>query len=259
MRRTLLALALATALPACSTKYTTVSGNLKLGATAEENYQRGLEEAKHHNFPEAVRFFDYVKAKYPFSKVSALSELRIADIKFDQGRWVEASDGYEKFVKDHPSSEEIDYAHFRAGVAHLKAAPSDFILFPPVEEKDQRETEKALASLRDFVQRRPDSKYLPEARKALTEATDRLASREMYAGDYYFKRERWAGAAGRYQGLVTSYPEASTAEVALLKLARAYARMGEKFKARQALQQLIAQHPESRERPQAERLLESLR
>ncbi len=259
MRRTLLALALAAALPACSTRYTTVSGNLRLGATAEENYQRGLDEAKDHNYPEAARFFDYVKAKYPFSKVSALAELRIADIKFDQGRWLEAADAYEKFVKDHPSSEEIDYAHYRAGLSHLKGSPPDFFMFPPVQEKDQRETEKALASLRDFVQRRSDSRYLPEVKKALVEATDLLATREMYVGDYYFKRSRWAGAAGRYKGLVASYPEASAVEPALVKLARAYASMDEKFKARQALQQLIAQHPESRERPQAERLLESLR
>jgi outer membrane protein assembly factor BamD len=259
MRRIPLLLALVALAPACATKHTSISGALRLGSTPEENYQHGLDELKDKNYPESIRFFEYVKAKYPFSNVSALSELRLADIKFDQDRHAEAAVAYEQFVKDHPSSEEIDYAHYRAGLAHFKAAPVDFVVFPPVYEKDQRETEKALVSLRDFVEKRPQSKYLPEARKILAQAEERLAHRELYVGDYYYKRGYWAGAAGRYRGLADSYPDTALAQPALLSLARTYARMNEGFQARQALQRLITQHPDSRERPEAERLLESLR
>ena len=259
MRRSYFALFLAALLPGCSTRYTSVSGNLKLGTTPEENYQHGLAELKDHHYPEAIRFFDFVKAKYPFSKVSALSDLRIADIKFDQSHWAEAADGYEKFVKDHPSSEEVEYAQYRAGLAHLKGTPPEFFLFPPQEEKDQRETEKAFSSLKDFVEKRPDSQYLPDAKKSLTRAEDILALREMYVGDYYYKRGYYQGAASRYEWLVDNYPDATLAEPALLKMARSFASMDEKFKARQALQRLITQHPDSRDRPAAERLLESLR
>ncbi len=259
MRRIALVLALAAALPACHTRYTTVSGTLKLGSTPEDNYERGLTEMKDKNYPEALRFFEYVKAKYPFSKVSVLADLRISDIQFAQGRNGEAAEGYEKFAKDHPSSDQIDYALYRAGVAHLKASPSDFFAFPPVYEKDQRETEKAVSTLREFVQKFPSSTYLDDARKTLARAEDLLAKREMYVGDYYFKRGNWAGAAGRYKGLADTYPEAPLAQPAQLKLAQAYVRMNEKFQARQALQRLIVEHPDSRERSEAERMLESLR
>jgi outer membrane protein assembly factor BamD len=259
MRRILLALAAAAALPACHTKYTTLSGSLKLGSTAEDNYDRGMSELKEKNYPEAIRFFEYVKAKYPFSNVSLLSDLRLSDIKYAQGRYGEAADSYERFAKDHPSSDEVEYAVFRAGLCHVKAAPSDFFLFPPVFEKDQHETEKGVTTLRDFVQKYPSSTYLADVKKVLAEAEERLARRELYVGDYYYKRGNWAGAAGRYKGLAETYPGAPQAEPAQLKLAEAYVRMSETYQARQALQRLIVQHPESRERPQAERLLESLR
>ncbi len=259
MRRIALALALAAALPACHTRYTTVSGNLKLGTTPEENYERGLAEMKDKNYPEAIRFFEYVKAKYPFNNVSLLSDLRISDIKFAQGRFGEAADAYERFAKDHPSSDQIEYAAYRAGLSHFKAAPPDFFMFPPVYEKDQRETEKAVTSLREFVQKYPQSTYFSDARATLARAEDLLARRELFAGDYYFKRGYWAGAAGRYKGLAETYPDSPLAEPAQLKMAQAYMRMNEKYQARQALQRLIVQHPESQERGQAERLLESLR
>jgi outer membrane protein assembly factor BamD len=259
MRRIALALALFAALPACHTRYTTIAGNLKLGSTPEENYERGLSEMKSKNYAEAIRFFEYVKAKYPFSAASLLSDLRISDIKYAQGRYGEAADSYERFAKDHPSSDQIEYAQYRAGVSHFKASPPDFFMFPPVYEKDQRETEKAVATLREFVQKYPSSTQLADAKKTLAQAEEQLARRELYAGDYYFKRGYWAGAAGRYKGLAESYPDAPQAEPAQIKLAQAYVRMNEKFQARQALQRLIVEHPESRERAQAEKLLESLR
>jgi outer membrane protein assembly factor BamD len=258
MRRTIL-LALAATLAACTTSHTKLSGALKLGSTPEENYKNGLDELKNRHYPEATRFFEYVKAKYPFSNLSLLSDLQLADVKFSQGRYPEAAEDFEKFAKDHPSADENDYAQYRAGLSHLRSAPGDFFLFPPLEEKDQRETEKAVATLRDFVQKRPGSQYLDDAKKSLATGEGILARREMRVGDYYFKRKEWAGAAGRYKEISDSYPATALVEPALVKLAQAYVRMNEKFQARQALQQLLTQHPESRERPAAEKLLESLR
>jgi outer membrane protein assembly factor BamD len=259
MRRIALAFLLAALLAACATKHTTMTGSLKLGETAEENYQRGVDELQDKNYAEAVRFFEYVRAKYPYSKVSTSADLRLADVKFAEGRHLEAADAYEAFQRDHPAAEELDYAEFRAGLAHAKAAPQKFFLMPPLEEKDQSETEKAVAALRAFLQKRPTSKWVPEAQKALAEADNLLARREMYAGDYYFKREHWAGAAGRYRGLVDRFPESPLVEPALWNLAQAHVKLDQNYLARQALQKLVTQHPKSARRGEAEKLLETLR
>jgi outer membrane protein assembly factor BamD len=258
MRRSL-ALVAVLALAACSTKHTTFTGNLKLGTTPEANYQAGLDEQKSKNYAEATRFFEYVKTKYPFSKYSALAELRLADIKFSQGRFLEAADAYKQFVQLHPTHEEVDYAEFRAGLSYFKDAPGEFSLFPPAAEKDQRQAEKAVQALTDFVQTRPDSKYLPEGKKVLEEARGRLAAREWYVAEYYFKRSRWAGAAGRYETLVERYPGSRHEPEALWKLARAALKLDEKYRARKALQQLIVKHPSDTRRSEAEKLLASIR
>lgn len=113
--------------------------------------------------------------------------------------------------------------------------------------------------LREFIEKHPQSTHLADARKTLAQAQEMLAKRELFVGDYYFKRGYFAGAAGRYKGLTETYPDAPQARPAELKLAQAYVRMNEKFQARQALQRLITEHPESRERAEAEKLLESLR
>lgn len=258
MRRLLAATLLAVALAACS-KHVTFSGEAKLKPTAEENYKAGEELLKDGSYPDAQKFFEYVRTKFPFSKYAALADLRLADAKFQQGQFAEAADAYASFVKLHPSHEDVDYAEYRIGESYFKDAPSEFALFPPAYEKDLRQAKKASEALHAFLTKHPTSKRVPDAKKLLAEIDDRLAAHEWYVGEFYFKRGHWAGAAGRYEALVEKYPASRHVAEALLKTARSYVELGEKFRARTALQKLIVDHPQDPRRAEAEKLLASLR
>jgi outer membrane protein assembly factor BamD len=258
MRTRLLLLALLPLL-ACTSKHVTLTGELKYGKTAEEDYQAGVDELEHSNWVEAQKFLEHVRAKYPFSKYAALAELRLADAKFKQDRFVEAADAYQRFVQLHPTHEEVDYAAFREALSQFRDAPVDFALFPPAYEKDQRSLGQAVAKLKAFVKERPDSKLRPEAQELLGKAQGRLAAHEWYVAEFYWKRERWAGAAGRLEGLVRDYPGSPNEPEALWRLAQACVKLEETHRARTALQKLITRHPQDPRRPQAEALLASLR
>jgi outer membrane protein assembly factor BamD len=257
MRR-LAAAALIVALAGCS-KHLTFSGDPKLRPTVEENYQAGMELLKDESYPEAQKFFEYVRTKYPFSKYASLADLHIADAKFGQKLYNEAADAYAQFIQLHPSHEEVDYAELRIGESYWRDAPSEFALFPPTYEKDLRQVKKAADALRKFVEKYPSSKHIEQGRKLLAEAEGRLAAHEWYVAEYYFKHRRWAGAAGRYETLVDRYPGSTHEPEALFKAAQAYVHLDEKHRARTALQKLIVKHPEDPRRHEAERLLASLR
>ncbi len=244
---------------ACSSGRVSLTGELKYGKTAEENYQAGLDELKHENWVEGTKFLEYVRTKYPFSKYAALAELRIADAKLAQDRNAEAAEAYAAFVQLHPTHDEADYAEFKGAQARFKEAPADFFMFPPAFEKDQRSLVTAVAQLQAFLKSRPQSKYRPEAEKLLAEAQGRLAAHEWYVADFYWKRERWAGVTGRLETLVKQYPGTAHEGEALYRLGYAYSKLDEGFRARQALQKLIAQHPQDPHRPEAEALLARLR
>ncbi|HEX7489560.1 MAG TPA: outer membrane protein assembly factor BamD [Anaeromyxobacteraceae bacterium] len=249
------AAALLLALAACA--HTGV--DTKYGKNAEEDYRGGVEALRVHGYPEASRLFEHVRTKYPFSQYAALSELRLADVKYDQDHNIEAADAYQQFVKLHPNHEQADYASYRAGLSYWRDGPSDFFLFPAAFEKDQAQVRDASKALAAFVQKYPDSKYRPEAEKVLATARARLADHEWYAAEFYAKRGHWPGAAGRLENIVKEYPGSPREVAALYQLAEIYLRMDEKFRAQQALQQLIAKHPQDPRRAQAEKLLASLR
>ncbi len=258
-RFALAALALAAASLACSTKHVSLSGNVKLKKDAQGNYEAGVELLKGHSYPEAVKFFEFVKKSFPFSRYAPLSDLRLADAKFDQNEFPAAAEAYADFIKLHPGHEEVDYAEYRIALSRFRDAPGDFFVFPNSYEKDTRQVVKAKQALDKFLEARPGSKYADEAKKLLGQVNARLAAHEWYVGEYYFKRHRWAGAAGRYETLVERYPGSKQEPEALLKLARAYLAMDEKHRARTALQKLVVKHPQDPRRKEAEGLLAALR
>jgi outer membrane protein assembly factor BamD len=258
MRTRMLALALLPLL-ACASGRVSFTGEIRYAKTAEENYEAGLDEMKKENWVEAAKFYEHVRTKYPFSKYAALSELRQADTKYLQSRFPEAADAYAAFVTAHPIHEEADYAAYRAALSRYNDAPTDFFLFPPAFEKDQKAMRAAAELLATFLKDRPNAKQAPEARSLLAEVNQKLAAHEAYVADFYWKRDRWAGAAMRYEGLVRDFPGTPQEPEALLRTGKACARLDEKFRAQQALQKLIARYPQDPRRGEAEKLLGQLR
>jgi outer membrane protein assembly factor BamD len=245
-------------LAACSPRVS-ISGEVKYQKSAEDNYKAGLEEMKSESWPEAAKFLEHTRTKYPFSKYAALAELKLADVKMAQERFPEASEAYGSFVRLHPNHEEVDYAAFREGLALIKDGPSDFFAFPPAQERELKSVREGVQKLEGFLAKFLASRFRPEAQKERDRARTLLVEHEWYVASFYAQRNRWAGAAGRYERLVTAYPGSAREVEALFALSDAWSRLDDRFRARQALQQIIAKHPEDPRRPEAERRLADLR
>ncbi len=226
---------------------------------AEVDYDSGVAELEDKSYPEAQKILERVRTKYPYSKFAALAELRLADLRFRQDKFPEAAEAYAQFAKMHPSHEEVDYAAFRVGLSRYKDMPGDFFLFPAVFERDMSAAEGALKAFQEFLQKYPRSKYAEEAKQKLDEVKGRFADREWYVAEFYRVRERWPGVAARLERLVKEYPGSKREPEALMGLARAYIKMDERFRAQQALQQLVVRYPKDSRRAEAEKLLASLR
>src|ERR671936_357984 len=127
---------------------------------AETNLRRGEEAFQHRDYPSALKYFEYVRARYPYLDAAKEGELRIADTSFDREEYIEARDAYLNFAKLHPTYPKVDYAAFRAALTHYKEIPTDFFLLPQPEEKDQTEVRNALRAMQAFIRQNPKSPYV---------------------------------------------------------------------------------------------------
>jgi len=230
-------------LPACGL----FSGNGDFGepdyaSEASTNLKRGDEALESSQYQLAEKYYEYVKTKFPFLEAAKQAELRLGDVSYERQLWTEAADRYASFIKLHPTHPKVDYAAFRAAMAHYNDMPGDWFLIPSSSEKDQTQVKAAYVSLSDFVKLYPDSQYAPEAKKDLAEVRKRLAEHEIYVADFYEKRDRWAAAVNRLETVASDYPGYDDERV-LFRLHDLYNRLKDPAKAKDALQRVIARMP----------------
>ena len=206
------------------------SGTPSYSTSAKENYDKGLAELKAESWIEALKYFQYTKGKFGFSKWATRAELGIADANLGREKYQEAIDDYRQFARSHPTHEQVQngYAAFKICEAFVKQIPSDWFLVPPSFEKDQGPVRDALHELvgdernPGFIGEYPDSPFFPRAKKMAADATRRLAEHELYVANFYLERGKPAAAVGRLEGLLREYPHAVIEPEVLLLLGRTY-------------------------------------
>lgn len=242
-------------------------------ATARQNFESGEEAMEDGSYNEAIKFFEYVKNKYPYSKYAVLADLRVADAHFEREKWLEAADAYRLFVRFHPSHEKVPYASFRIALSYYnetsKGPFADVPIvedvfgflnpFPPARERDQTATKDAIKAFDEYLGRFPDHEHIEEARTLRVLARTRLAEHDLYAAEFYEKRSKWTGAMWRYQKVADDFGDTPVAAPALLEAARiAEEELEDQKLAREKYERLVREYPEAEEAEAARRALERM-
>jgi outer membrane protein assembly factor BamD len=252
----------AIAVVACGACATSDEGKaVTYSLTAKQNYDKGLAELKNENYPEASRYFSFVRQKFPFSKYAVLAELALADTQYERGNYQESIDAYKNFIRLHPTHEKVEdgYVAFRIGQSYVKEMPDDFFLLPPAYEKDQTAVHDALRELNDFVDKYPDSTYMKQALQDRREVLRRLIEHEVYVARFYLNRDHPKAAILRLQGALRRYPDSGREAELLLALGETQLQMGAAKQAKESFQKIVGSYKETNQAKRAELFLEFIR
>lgn len=229
--------------------------------TAKQNYEKGIAELKDENYPEAQKYFQFVRSKFPFSKYAVLAELAIADTQFERGNYNEATDSYKQFMRLHPTHEKVldGYAAFRVGECAYKDMPDDVWVLPPSYEKDQSSVGDTLRELDEFIKKYPDSPYVKNAQPLRREALKRLVDHEVYVARFYLDRDYPKAAAMRIEGAIRRYPGSGREAELLLALGQTYLHMGDPARARDTFERVVNEYKSAEQARRSELYLEFIR
>lgn len=251
-----LPLLLLLALGACATS--TQQGPRSYGEDAQASYERAMAELEAGDFEDAIALFEHVRSKYPYSSYASLAELRLADTQFNRGRWLEAVDAYQAFIRHHPTHPDLDWAWFRVGESHFRAAPSSTFIFPSPSERDQTQVRAARTALVDFLERFPQSPSAPRARELLEESIRILARHELVTARFYAARDKWEAAAARYEYLLRNYPRTGFDAEAAFGLVDAAEELQQPERALAALDTYLSLHPDGPDALRARQLRQEI-
>jgi outer membrane protein assembly factor BamD len=226
--------------------------------TAKQNYEKGLAELKDENYPEAQKYFQFVKQKYPFSKFAVLAELAIADSHFARGNYNDAIDAYKAFARLHPTHEKVEdgYVAFKVGESYYKDMPDDIWLLPPSYEKDQSAVMDALRELTDFARKFPDSKYLKQSEELRKQVLGRLVDHEVYVARFYLRTDHPKAASLRIEGALRRYPGSGREPELLFTLGETFLQMGDRNRAKETFQRIVDEYGQAADARRAALYLE---
>ena len=247
-------------LAACGGSAREAGGSVEYSVSAQQNYERGMQLLDDGEYVDAVKYFTFVKARFPYSKFAVLADLRIADSAFAAESYLEAIDAYKLFIKFHPTHEMVEngYASFRIAESYFHMLPDDWFLVPPAYEKDQTAALDAARELSGVMRNYKGSKFAEQAKTLHDRVARLLAAHEWYAATFYWKRGKPMGTVLRLRTLIKQYPDVGYDEKALHLLGRAYLATGRKDDARKSFQTLVEKYPKHDLAGDARRQLQSL-
>lgn len=214
-------------------------------ARAEAAYTRGQLQLRRGTYEEAIKTFDEVKTRYPYSPYATLSELAQADTYFREARYLEATDAYRSFLRFHPSHPEARYATGQVTESLYAQLPTAWWFMPPVAEKDPALLHQVLEACKDYLHRYPQGRGAERARTVEAGCRQKLADHELYVARFYHRRRHWAGARARALSLLATYPKLVSEPETLWLAGDASHRMGDAQAARALLDRLVTDYPQA--------------
>lgn len=207
---------------------------------AEATFNLAQEYEKDERYDEAIKKYSEVKNKYPYSQFATKSELAIADVYYKQESYGEAQINYQTFRELHPTHPQSDYVIFRTGLSFFQQLPETI-------DRDLSLATDAISSFEELLQKHPQSVFANEAKEKRESSLKKLAQKEDYVGDFYFKRKIFDSALSRYEFLVANYAQLGLDERAIARAYYSAVKLKDKTKTKKYRDLLKTQFPGSKE------------
>ena len=181
-------------------------------------YREGLKAFNDQDVLYAAKKFNEAEILYPQSIWAPKAALMAAYSYYSQDYFGDAIYEIERFIKTYPYDSKIDYANFLLAMCYYESIID--------EKKDLRPLLKAQKQFKFVIKEYPSTDFALDAEFKLGLIFDVLASKEMYIGKHYIKKEKWVAAINRFKTVVDDYSTTIYVEEALHRLVEIYYKIG---------------------------------
>lgn len=191
----------------------------------ERVYYDKAQQALKENLPStAIKHLKDLDSRYPFGEFSTRAELDLIYAQMEASDFIAAHAAAERFIKNHPEHDSVDYAYYMRALSTYKGAESLMSRYLNLDpsERDSKELSKAFNELADFTSRFPNSAYAPDGKARMYYLREMVARHELQVARYYLKRKAPLSALRRSQEVIQNYPSSQSIEEALAISVQSY-------------------------------------
>jgi outer membrane protein assembly factor BamD len=183
-----------------------------------DSYKEGIKALEDGDVLFAAKKFNEAELVYPQSDWAPKSALMSAYSYYIQDYYGDAVFELNRFIKTYPKDLRLSYAHFLLGMCYYEQIID--------EKKDLGPILKAKEKFNYILKNYPDTDFALDAQFKLGLINDISASKEMYIGKHYVKKQKWIPAINRFQIIVKNYDTTVYVEEALFRLVEIYYLLG---------------------------------
>ena len=181
-------------------------------------YSEGIKNLEEGDAFFAAKKFLEAELLFPQSDWASKSALMASYSYYIQDYYSEAIFNLERFVKTYPKDYRMDYAHYLMALCYYEKI---------IDEK--KDLEPLIYAKREFnyvINNYPNTDFALDSKFKIGLIDEVMASKEMYIGRHYIKKEKWIPAINRFKNILKDYETTIYSEEAIHRLVEIHYRIG---------------------------------
>ena len=181
-------------------------------------YNEAYDELQKNNPYISAKKFLEAELIYPQSTWAAKSVLMASYSYYIQNYYAETISNLERYLKTYPNDSNQAYAQYLLAMCYFEMIED--------EKRDSEPIVKAMEKFQYILKNYPNTDFALDAKFKYDLIENILASKEMYLGRHYQKKNKWIAAINRYKNVIEIYDKTSYVEEAIHRLVEIYYKLG---------------------------------
>ena len=181
-------------------------------------YKDGVEALEKNDTFFAANKFLEAELLYPQSEWASKSSLMASYAYYIENNYSQAIYNLERFLKTYPKDKRLDYAYYLMGLCYYENIEG--------EKRDLKPLIEAKKKFTFVIKNYSNTDFALDSKFKIGLINDVLASKEMYLGRNYIKKEKWVAAINRFKNILNDYDTTIYAEEAIHRLVEIHYKIG---------------------------------
>ena len=181
-------------------------------------YKEALDNLEKNDTFFAANKFLEAELLFPQSDWAPRSALMAAYSFYLQDYYSKSIYHLERFIDTYPKNKNLDYAYYLLAMCYYENIED--------EKRDLRPLIKSKDLFKLVIDRFPESNFAIDAKFKINFINDTLASKEIYIGRHYVKKEKWIAALNRFKNIIENYEDTIYVEEAIHRIVEIYYKLG---------------------------------
>ncbi len=214
---------------------------------AKQYLQKANKLIEDEEYDEARRLLLEVKNRDLTHQYAPIAQLKIAETFVKDEDYENAINEYERFLRLYPEHTQAPYAQYQIAMIYFRQIEGP--------ERGAGGARRAMAEFEKLLRLYPRNPYREAAKLRIKKCKNLIAQYEFLVGSFYYKKDSYRAAIGRFEGLVKDFPEFKRLDEVLYLLASSYQELGKTNEAKQYASELINRFPSSQWAERAREIL----